>query len=141
MSSVSYLNPDYKPDWESLYDFHASRRDRLQQEASNKAKGKFNHHNHRMINDQIRQDNDICLKILDTYQHQTVLDYAKWLFRNFPPIVNPKHVQDFRGFQTMKAVKQHRQDLLNIEQNQSDAESKKWSDAFMKDPELYSKLY
>ena len=66
MNSVSYLNPDYKPDWEALYDFHASRRDQLQQEASNNAKGKFDHYNHRMISDQIEQDNDICLKILDT---------------------------------------------------------------------------
>lgn len=136
------LNEDYKPDWQFLQRHHEAMFKSTDQKRRELIKlGFVGNDAYKKLNAEASYHHSETLKILDTYQHQTVLDFARWLFRNFPPLVDPKYVQDFKSFQTMEAVKQHKQDLLNIQEHQDPAKSKKWSDALIKNPELYSKLY
>ncbi|WP_159013941.1 hypothetical protein [Acidisoma sp. S159] len=83
---MAYRNPDYDPNWQERHDAHALARDRAQQEAiglieaGQMPSDAYAHAHARW------QDHDaVCKAALTTSQHETVQDYAAWLFRSAPP--------------------------------------------------------
>lgn len=107
-------NPEYKENWEELHDHSDAERTRLQTEISDlSAQGESDSIYQRVTELQETRDkhDEICKRCLDTYQHKTVQDAAKWLFNFCPPGLNADHRGskvvheiDFEQFETVDAV-------------------------------------
>ena len=94
-------NPDYKPDWEELYDTNRAEVDRLQKEVraaidennTLHTQGfKYDSPERKALYDkqqsleEVRDEyEEVCRRCLDTYQHKTIQDAAEWMFKTFAP--------------------------------------------------------
>jgi hypothetical protein len=92
-------NPEYKENWEELHDHHAAERDRLQKEffaiqrqQQELVEAGEKYDSYKMealykksekIDVQLEEHLELCKRCLDTYQHKTIEDAAKWLSDNF----------------------------------------------------------
>lgn len=119
------INPDYKPDWEALHDHHAAERKRIleKQNALMEQDGEFYKQGlqhdaperiklsrkQEALQTEFSKHHTQCLRCLDTYQHKTIQDAARWVFRNFDPNMGSYnaytvHKIDFEKFTTIEQV-------------------------------------
>ena len=121
-------NPEYDPDWEALHDHHRAKSKELEKEikslvrqdhelyrAGNKA---YDTQERQALQEQkealqktASEHNDICKRCLTSYQHKTIQDAAKWVFKNFNPDMasiktHTIHLVDFESFTTMDEISQ-----------------------------------
>jgi hypothetical protein len=120
-------NPDYKPDWEEIHDFHNAERQRLDveksaiqdQENELYQKGvRYDSEEMLGLNEQMRAlseewdtHHSECLRCIDTYQHETIQDVAKWYFENIGTNMGLRrkgiiHQIDYDQFQTIEEVRE-----------------------------------
>ncbi|MEM7618670.1 MAG: hypothetical protein AAF244_04730 [Pseudomonadota bacterium] len=119
-------NPDYKPDWEEVYDFHDAERKRIEAEQSAirdkenelyQAGVGYDSDEMLALNEQMSalskqwgEHHSECLRCIDTYQHETIQDAAKWFFENITANIGVMgkgtiHQIDYDQFQTMEEVR------------------------------------
>lgn len=118
-------NPDYKPDWQEVHDFHDAERKRIEAERNAiqereiklyQAGVSYQSDEMKALNREsqaLQKEWDThhreCLRCLDRYQHETVQDAAQWLFDRFDPgmgTIGAKtiHQIDFEQFETIDEV-------------------------------------
>jgi len=94
-------NPEYKPDWQEVHDFHNAERKRIDverealQEKENELfqagvsyqsdERKALTRDSQALQEEWDTHHRECLRCLDRYQHETVQDAAIWLFDRFDP--------------------------------------------------------
>ncbi len=118
-------NPDYKPDWEALYDQHKADSDRLGEELQalterdNALHRDGQHYDsdertsifeeQEKLRTAIDGHDEQCRRCIDTFQHETIQDAAAYIFRSFDTNevgsgVTVGHQIDFEQFTTMEEV-------------------------------------
>tara|TARA_A200000113_G_scaffold194460_1_gene184477 strand:- start:85 stop:621 length:537 start_codon:yes stop_codon:yes gene_type:complete len=121
------LNEFYKPDWESLHDFHAERRDRLTRQAKSGTCDNESFKLNTILWDQIKVDNAICLKCFDTYQHQTVGDFLNWLLTGFDISESIQQDLKSRSFSSLQDAKDHLDGLYTqISKEEEEKQQAEW---------------
>lgn len=122
---MAVQNPDYKPDWEAIHDHSDAERTRISDEQQ-----ALQDQMNELYEQGVRYDDpayaalmeakealqpewdkhhETCKRCLDTYQHETIQDGARWLFEHFDPNMgawktNTVHAVDFDSFTTMDEV-------------------------------------
>lgn len=115
-------NPEYKPNWQEVQDFHDAERkridverDAIQEKENELFQAGVSYQSDEMkalaresqaLQEEWDTHHRECLRCLDRYQHKTVQDAAKWLFDRFDPsmgTIGAKtiHQIDFEQFQTI----------------------------------------
>lgn len=83
-NKAAYRNPTYNPNWEELHNYHDGERRRAREESCQLVKsGKMDSDAYREARARGEQHDAACKAALKA-QHETVQDYADWVFRQFP---------------------------------------------------------
>jgi hypothetical protein len=131
-------NPDFKPNWQEIYNDHQAESSRLGEEIA-----ALREREGASYKDQVEDDSpemtDVVSQIetlstrrdehdeqsrrcLDTYQHKTIQDAARWIFASFrvdsPTLI---HVMDFENMRSMQDVRDAWKEALAFKQ-QAEAE-------------------
>ena len=115
MASNSKKNPEYNPDWQSIYD----RRAALYQEA-NREIDRLRHASADVQDAARNRATELHQSMLDTFrmQHETIEEYAQWMFRTFTIHADQNMKQlilpDFTKFETLDEVSEEWNEISRL---------------------------
>ncbi len=103
-------NPEYDPNWQEVYDYHAGERDRLMDVIRKFNQEEIHDEDRIAVDTQFGEHVDACL---DTFRSRckTVQEYAKWMFESFAyeekraeSFGIPVALPDYEAFESMDQV-------------------------------------
>ncbi|MCB1563885.1 MAG: hypothetical protein KDJ75_09950 [Alphaproteobacteria bacterium] len=98
---MAIQNPDYNPEWEALYNYHHEQRIRLRDEKETKD---FTDPEFDRLSREQNFHHSICLHCLNSLQHKTTQDYARWLFSLSLKPIDKNLIPPFESFETFDQV-------------------------------------
>ena len=115
---MTIINRKYILSWKMIYHYHGSNREELKREIQDWHKGyslDSDFEKLKRLEAEYSFRQDACLYCLETSQHNTIADYAEWLFKNFGPAIDESFYPPFESFKTAEDVRKAFQYLHNLD--------------------------